>query len=164
MPQEKELLDIYGMYYEPWWLQPIFLYSMTGIIVGVAIYGLYRWYKKSYIIEQSYQEKALKTLDLLALSDHDSYQNFYVVMTKMLKEYMSARYDKNYSSMTDSEFLKAVKGTSDIDQWVYDDIKKICDDVVYIKFAQQSVIKGRMEEAVLLARNIVMKTEEKKDS
>ena len=57
------------IYYDPWWLQKWFLWSVAALFLGGSIYLFYRLYCKRAKPEVPYWQKTLETIGLLEMSD-----------------------------------------------------------------------------------------------
>lgn len=154
--QELKILDIYDISYNPWWLQKWFMYSVVGvcIILMTAIsYWLYSNNKK--VIKLSAQEQAHNALHVLKKTNMDDSKEFYIILTRILKQYLYAIYDIDVVGATDSELLEKITKESNIPETTIDDIKQILQGVMLIKFANQSAAREQMDNALLLSFKII---------
>lgn len=155
--QEVKLYDIYGVYYEPWFLQKWFVWSVIALIVGVIGYVLYRWYSKRKLLQKSYWQQAYETLELLDLSDWSVHKEFYSLLTLSVKQYIHCRFNVSFG-LTDNEFLEALKNSQAAPDWVYDDVKDMFEGVMFVKFANATTGERRMQHDIDLFSNLLEKT------
>jgi hypothetical protein len=156
--QTLELLDIYDVYYEPWWLNERLwygIYAIVGIAVCVFVYLLIR--KLMPQKKLSYWEQALIQIERLG-NDLDNPKLFYGQLTDILKRYLQERYALPLVGKTDTELLAVLEHDNAVPQILYQDIKTIFDGVVYVKFAHHSVAVEQMRYAQRTAAKIIKET------
>jgi hypothetical protein len=160
-PQEPpKLYDIYGVYYEPWFLQPWFLWTIMALIVGGVSYLIYRWYSNRAKPEIPYWQETLDQIELLELSDFSAHKEFYALLTVSLKFYLQHRFDIFMAGATDDECLHKLKEDKFVPNWVYEDVKQMFDGVMFVKFANAHAGENRMMEDVKIFRALVEKTKQ----
>lgn len=159
-----ELIDIYDITYNPWWLSSWFKLCASGLF-GVLIialsYVLYKKYKKK--ISLPYWQQTLRSIELLKKQGFEDGQLFYVRLTQVVKQYLHERYKIALADKTDSEMLETLKHTPDIPPLVYKEVKEIFDGVMFIKFANQHAAKERMEQALIKSQELVSLTHEQQE-
>ena len=154
--QPLEILDIYDISYNPWWLQKWFLYSCIAlgiVIIAMVGYLLYQNYKTEP--EISAQEAALQKLADLKKAKLQSPKEFYIRLTTLLKEYLEKDYAINLVGKTDAEFLDTIKENHLFSETIIDAVKEILDGVTLIKFANQSAAQEQMQQALKLSLKII---------
>ena len=157
-PQELQLYDIYGIYYDPWWLQKWFLWSVAALFLGGSIYLFYRLYCKRAKPEVPYWQKTLETIGLLEMSDLKKHKEFYAVVTSSLKDYLQMRFGVSMGGVTDDECLEKLKTNKAIPEWIYDDVKRMFNGIMFVKFANAHTGEQRMREDLSIFRKLVEQT------
>ncbi|MCF7899975.1 DUF4381 family protein [Candidatus Babeliales bacterium] len=154
--QELEILDIYDISYNPWWLQKWFIYSVITICIFLIIGISYRLYCMTKTVPKlSVHEEAYNALQLLKKSKTDDSKEFYIQLTTILKQYLYAVYKINVVGATDTELLQEITKNSKIPEATIDHIKQILQGVTFIKFAHQNVAKEQMDNALLISFKII---------
>ncbi len=156
--QTLELLDIYDVYYEPWWLNEWLwygIYATVGIVVCVLVYFLIR--KLMPQKKLSYWEQALIQIERLG-NDLDNPKLFYGQLTDILKRYLQERYTLPLVGKTDTELLAVLEHDNAVPHMLFQDIKTIFDGVVYVKFAHHSAAVEQMRHAQRTAAKIIKET------
>lgn len=157
MEQQKlELIDIYDIVYEPWWLSTVAKigFCIVGIVACIGIgYLIYRKTKKPPVI--FYWQKALGDIGKLEKTDFSDGQAFYLRLTEIMKEYLQQHYAVHLVDKTDTELLEVLKTTSVIPSHVYETMKELLEGVVFIKFAHQHAAQERMEDALKKVRTLI---------
>lgn len=154
--QKLELIDIYDITYQPWWLSMWFRVTL-GFIIGACAIALiyYVWKRYRPVVQLTYTQKALHNLQILERQGFTDGQLFYMRLTQVIKEYLHQRYELPLTDKTDSELIETLKKSSVVDQAVVKDVKDIFDGVMFIKFANQAAGKERMEQALVTSRALI---------
>jgi hypothetical protein len=157
MEQQKlELIDIYDIVYEPWWLsttaKTLFCVGVVMTVVGIG-YFVYRKTRKPPVF--LYWQKALADIESLEKSGFSDGQAFYLRLTEILKEYLQKQYAVQVVDKTDTELLEFLKITSFIPSHVYETMKDLFEGVIFIKFAHQHAAQERMEDALKKVRALI---------
>ena len=108
-PEQPNWYDIYGVEYNPWFLQAWFMYLVIGFIILCVGYVVYRWYSARKKPSISYAEQTLNALEALEKSDWSDHKDFYIQLTMLLKWYLQKRYKKDFMATTDSECLQILQ-------------------------------------------------------
>jgi hypothetical protein len=153
--QEPKLYDIYGVEYNPWFLQSWFIYGVAGCFVIAIGYFMYRWYSNRTKPEISYWQQALNSLDILQSSNWSNHKQFYIQLTVLLKEYFQQRFKKQFVGTTDTECLDMLKMDKFIPESVASRFEDIIDGVMFVKFANAQSAQERMEKDLESVRIIV---------
>lgn len=161
MPQQEqplELLDIYDVYYEPWWLNVWLWYGMYvagAVLVCVGVYLLIRRLIPKKQIP--YWQKSINAITALR-TDFDDPKVFYVHLTDIIKRYLDERYALPLVGKTDTELLQSLEHDNAVPKAVYQGLKEILEGVVYIKFAHSSAALEQMKKAQRTALIIIQET------
>ncbi len=154
--QKLELIDIYDISYQPWWLSFWFRISLgllLGMLVLVGVYYVIRRRRTTVVL--TYTQKALHNLHLLEKQGFGDGQQFYVRLTQVMKEYLQQRYALPLADKTDSELITTLKATPSIAPEVVKDVKNVFEGMMFIKFAHQQAAQERMEHDLALSRALI---------
>jgi len=155
-----ELIDIYGVWYHPWWQQAWFKYGIisSGIILFLlAAYWIYKRF--FYVLKVKLpSEVAFEKLHSFVKEDYGSPKNFYITLTDILKEYFQELYEKPFVGMTDDEMMHFLEKMSAVSQRITEKVKEILDGVTLVKFANQRAAQEQMSKALSLAIKIIEET------
>lgn len=143
MNGDVKLYDLYDVIYEPFWIQAWFVYASACIgiiIVGCVAYYIYkRWFQKK--IFQTPAQRFSQILDQLVgkiVARSITQKQFYQQLTHELKYYLGKQFEIDLVDKTDYELIEALQKTSFGREHVHE-LKKILDNAVAVKFAQESV-------------------------
>ena len=157
MEQQKlELIDIYDIVYEPWWLSTtakVTACVFVFMLCAALCYFIYQKTRKPVVL--SYGQKALRDITALEKTDYSDGQAFYLRLTEIMKQYLQERYAIHLVDKTDAELLELLKATKAIPIHVYETMKELFEGVVFIKFAHQHAVQERMEDAIKKAKALV---------
>ncbi len=160
LPQEQplELLDIYDVYYEPWWLNQWLwygIYAAVGALLCVGVYLLIRRLLPKKNIP--YWQRSLNKIEALH-KEFDDPKLFYAHLTDIVKRYLDERYALPLVGKTDTELLQVLEHDNAVPASVYEGLKSILDGVVYIKFAHSSAALEQMKKAQRTALTLIQET------
>ena len=157
MEQQKlELIDIYDIVYEPWWLSVAARVTMCVVIFMLCVaicYLIYRKTRKPVVL--LYWQKALRDIGVLEKADFSDGQLFYLRLTEIMKRYLQERYAMHLVDKTDTELLEFLKTTQLISSHVYGTMKDLFEGVVFIKFAHHQAVQERMEDAIKRTKALI---------
>ncbi|NBQ17598.1 hypothetical protein EBU24_04740 [bacterium] len=159
---QLELLDIYDVWYNPWWRQTWFKSTCALIVILIVAALSYYVYKRFFVkpvIKQAWQ-KALEEIDLLAHSDFDDQNKFYSALTSVLKRFMQEEYQVSFVDKTDTEFIQSLETSSLVPEAITQKCKLIFDGVTLIKFAHQKTVHEHMLSSIKLAQDLVKEAAE----
>ncbi len=157
MEQQKlELIDIYDIVYEPWWLsiQTKITLCVFVLLMCVTIgYLVYKKIRKPVIV--LYWQKALHDITALEKTDFSNGQVFYLRLTEITKQYLQEHYKIHLVDKTDAELLELLRTTKLIPTHVYETMKELFEGVIFIKFAHQHAAQERMEDAITKVKSLI---------
>ncbi len=157
MEQQKlELIDIYDIVYEPWWLSTTTKVAVCVLVFMLCVfigYVMYRKTRKPVVL--LYWQKALHDIGVLEKTDFSDGQLFYLRLTEIMKQYLQERYALHLVDKTDTELLELLNTTELIPSHVYETMKDLFEGVVFIKFAHQNAVQERMEDAIKKTKALV---------
>lgn len=158
-PEQPKLLDIYGVEYDPWFLQSWFIFSVIGVVLFLAAYLIYRWYSNRKKPDVPYTEQILMHLSDLEKSDWSHYKQFYIQLTSLLKEYFQHRYKKQFIGTTDSECLVILQTDKFIPEWIPSRFEALIEGIMFVKFANAEAAQERMQKDLDSVRTIIKNTQ-----
>ena len=169
MIQEEKLLDIYDVWFQPFWNQQWFLIGMFFLLLIIAGFTVYYCYKKYFYkpVKIHYSDKALQLIN--ALLDHSMFLNIsddvvfdqqikdsYFRLTTILKDYLSDRYDISFTGLTDEETIKIAQKELELDSFKI--LQQTLKGMVAIKFANQVVAKQKLREDIESVKQLIKDT------
>ncbi len=157
--QTLELIDIYDITYNPWWLSRWFMGALiTVVVLGclAVVFFLYRKYRKKKAV--AYWQKTIHDIQKLNSYTYDDGQMFYLKLTELIKVYLQKRYAVHVVDKTDSELLEILKENAVFPKKVYATLQEIFEGVIVIKFAHQQAAQERMQEALKKSITLVQET------
>lgn len=157
--QQSELLDIYPVEYDPWFLQSWFILSVIGVVLFVLGYSIYRWYSQRKKTDVPYTEQILMQLDVLQKSDWSHHKQFYIQLTSLLKHYLQYRFKKQFVGTTDIECLEILRIDKFIPEWIPSRFEDLIEGVMFVKFANAQAAQERMQKDLENVRTIVENTQ-----
>jgi len=154
-----DIFDIYGISYEPWWVQTWFIGLCITAIIILVVGIIYYVYLRKKNVPLSYVQKTLHDVDTLsALADDiEKAHEFYCSLTNILKEYLFHTYEIS-TSYTDEELLEVFKVRSDIPHFVVHAATEILQGIDIIKFGQGIAVAETMHKALSAMRKIIQGT------
>ena len=159
--QQPKMYDIYGVEYNPWFLQSWFIYSVIGCVALLISYVLYRWYRARKKSALTYTQRAMQDLDLLEKSDWSNHKQFYIQLTTILKEYLQKHYGKNFVGATDSECLQNLQTDRFIPESIATRFEELTEGVMFVKFANAQTAQERMQKDLDHVKIIITTTSPK---
>lgn len=159
MNRETDFYDIFDYYQIPFWQTTYFKVSVILIlilIITLVVYLVLKKRKKAFSPWEWAQHK-IKQLSLEKCTSKNDYKNFYFDLTLILKQYLNKRYSWDTEDKTDDELIEYLrkKGSK---QELQDTLKKMLEGAVWIKFANDDVIKTQAEADLKAALMIIEQT------
>lgn len=158
-PEQPKLYDIYGVEYNPWFLQSWFIYSVIGLVIFLMGYAVYRWYNARKKPDISYTQQTLNDLHVLEKSNWSDHKDFYIRLTMLLKWYLQKRYNKQLVGTTDAECLQMLHTDKFIPEWIAKRFEKLIEGVMFVKFANAQAAQERMQKDLDTVKVIVNTTQ-----
>lgn len=164
---KDQLIDIYAMWYQPFWSTTWFYY-VAVVFVGVGIsYALWRLYKK-YIYK-----KVIVDCATVALQDLESLKKIHIVtqadskdcyfrLSLILKDYLAARYQFASLQLTDTEIVMHAQHLMNDEQRIA--LQKILQAMTLFKFEHQVAQNEKLEKDIETIMQFVQATTCKQES
>lgn len=154
-PEQPKLYDIYGVEYNPWFLQSWFLYSVVFFVIVLLGYAVYCWYSKRKKPALSYTQKTIQALDVLEKSNWSDHKGFYIKLTQIVKWYLQEHFKKPFVATTDAECLRILQTDTFIPESITDKFEELIEGVMLVKFANAQSAHERMQKDLQSVRSIV---------
>jgi len=157
--QNLELLDIYDVWYNPWWHQTWFMVlCIVSGLLAIAVLGfvIYKKFFSRVIAMSGLEQIALEMKKLKNLETMDQ-SYFYASLTTLLKKACQEAYHVSVVHKTDDEFINFIGQEKMFDEELVASLKTIFDGVAVIKFAHQKTVQDHMERSLKVAVEVVNK-------
>lgn len=156
-----ELYD--NLWYKPFWSYYLF-WILLGLLLSIFfIFLIRRLYKKKRVIVSPW-DQALQDLERLKPEYFEGYERrkeFYREITRILKSYLSLRYNINLIDKTDHETLKDLQYVIGSSQ-ILEKLENIMSGAVWAKFGPEDIIRQEMAEHLHESISIVKNTKKTK--
>ncbi len=164
---KDQLIDIYDIWYEPFWQQGWFYTIVkTGIclLIVVAFYYLY----KIYI-----QKKVTVDCALTAYHDLDTLKKFHIVteqdskdcyfrLSSIIKRYLTSRYQVAFTQLTDQEIVQQAAC------YMADDnvrmLQHLLQGMTFVKFEHEVAVYQKLENDIQLIKEFIQNTNPQHDT
>ena len=156
----SQLLDVYDVWYEPWWHSKSFYAGIIFLTISVACLLIYALWKKYMRAQQfSFEQIALLQLQKLhqrAYESDDSMRDAYFTMTMIMKTYLSKRYQIKLLNKTDSEIVDSIKPIVPVA--IFATLQELFQRAYQIKFAYAAISLKMLYDDIDYMQRIIYKT------
>jgi hypothetical protein len=157
-PLSEDIRDIRGpKYLMPDWVLPALIAG--AVLLGLGLYGLWRWRRRRRTPILLPHEIALRALDeARVLMQPASAREFCIVVSDIIRRYIEQRFEVTATRRTTEEFLHDLLGSAKAlarHQALLREFLYQCD---FVKFAALSLTQGNMETLRQSARAFVLQT------
>lgn len=156
---EPDFYDIFDYHLIPWWQTTWF--KITALVLALALLGLILYLvlrrKKRELTSWEWAEQKIKQFSLEKYTTKDDFKKFYFDITLVLKQYLQKRYGWKTEDKTDEELVNFLDKQG-FKTRLLDDLKKMLEGAVWVKFAGEDVIKTQAEADLKTALLIVRQT------
>lgn len=164
---KDQLIDIYDIWYEPFWQWGWFsVIKMITIcvVVGVFLYYLYRKY---------FQKRVVEDCAIIAYRDLDELKNFHIAtkqdskdcyfsLSLIIKSYLASRYHTVFTQLTDKEIVRQAES------YMTDDnvrlLQQILQGMVLLKFEHAVAAYKKLEKDIELVEEFIQNTTPQHDT
>lgn len=158
--QELQFVDVYDVWYQPWWKSTAWYVSCAIIACVIFVCMLYYLYRQGWFVKKiSCDQQALKSLNLLAAAPHDTTEKIYAAyfqLTLILKTYFAARYHLVLADKTDLEIMVEVKNF--VDPIYQSLLSEFLNRAFQIKFAHEKICKEMLQDDIKFVKKIIEDT------
>lgn len=164
---KEQLIDIYDMWYEPFWLQQWFktmiCISLCVLILWLAYYLYTKYIQKSRIVDCSIV--AYQDLDMIKkfhIATAQDSKNCYFRVSSIIKEYLACRYHALFMHLTDQEIV--AQAALYMQPEMVSLLQRILQSMVFVKFEYKVAMTEKLEQDILLIKEFIEKTTVQVDS
>lgn len=164
---KDQLIDIYDIWYKPFWEHGWFIAIKYGAIITLLGYFLYIMYKK-YIQKNVVEDCAVvayRNLDLLKnfhiVTERDS-KDCYFSLSSIIKKYLACRYDHIFIRLTDKEIVVQAQRYMDNDTVLL--LQQILQGMTFVKFEYKVAAHQKLEKDIVLIEEFIEKTTPLRDT
>jgi len=150
MQVDLEFYDIFDYYHIPFWQKTWFIVSASIVIfilITMTAYFVYTRLHKKKLSPWEWARKELARLNTDACTTQADYKKLYYQLTNIIKTYLARRYDWSTHAKTDDEIIEFLEKQK-FDTDIIGMLKKITDDALWIKFANQSTLKSQADNDI----------------
>jgi len=158
---QDELIDIYDMWYEPFWIQRWFvvIVCIVSILsIGFLLYFLYKkYFKKESSIDCSVDAyEGLSALESMSIQTQQDSKDLYFELSSIIKQYLACRYDTVFTQLTDKEIVRRVEDyISDTDVCI---LRKLLQSIAHVKFERGQVALEKIKYDIQLVKEFIQNT------
>lgn len=158
---KDQLIDIYDIWYEPFWLQGWFKILICLFIMIMTIILFYYFYKKyiykTIVIDCSViAYRDLDSLNKIHIVTAQDSKDCYFSLSSIVKNYLACRYHLIFTHLTDKEIIKqAALYMSDDLAYMLANIFK---NMTLIKFEHEIAASQKLEKDIALVREFIQQT------
>jgi len=158
---KDQLIDIYDIWYEPFWTQiwfKGFIIVCISALVAWLCYFLYiKYIKKPIVIDCAqiaYQD--LDNLKNCKITTPQDSKNCYFKLSSIIKHYLACRYHIIFTQLTDKEIMRNVEPyVSDADARL---LQRLLQSMEFIKFEYELVAVEKLEKDIQSIREFIYNT------
>lgn len=159
--QNIQLVDVYGVWYQPWWHSTWFYCSIVIFMCAVLFFMLYYMYRAGWFRKNiSYDQQALRQLQELAGQTYVSPEQLrkaYFQLTLIVKTYLAHRYCLVLTDKTDIEVIPLLTGL--LDQPMQQVLAEFLQRSFYIKFAHDVVVEPMLQDDIEFLKKFIVQTQ-----
>lgn len=150
-------LEIYSIWYEPFWQTQAF-YALAGVVILIILLSIFLLIKKKFdkkVNEKLSVDDILKKLGRLSqkVQNQESLE-FYRELIFLLKKFIFIQYGHDYFSKTEQELMEFLEAQNLSEEFVVN-IKILMNNASNIKFANADISNSKMEEDLSKSINLV---------
>ena len=156
----NQLIDIYDVWYKPWWNSKSF-YICTTLIILILICVLSYFLWKKYIQPKKFSYEKIAILQLQKLhkksyESDESIRDAYFQMTMIMKTYLSKRYKIKLINKTDNEIIESIK--SIVPSQIFITLQELFQRAYQIKFAYAAISLKMLYDDIDYMQRIIYET------
>ncbi|MCX5924018.1 MAG: hypothetical protein NTZ68_01180 [Candidatus Dependentiae bacterium] len=161
MSAEKSgLVDVYGVWYHPWWHSSQFYFFIGTVCFLLALTIIfcvkrYFWGKQKISFKQVALQDLYRLQSQTYISDQAIHEAYFKV-TMILKIYLSKRFDISLLDKTDTEIAQQLHGV--VPESLEAMLKEFFDRSFQIKFAYDSVSEQMLKDDIEFAQKVIHET------
>jgi hypothetical protein len=159
MKEAVDFYDIYNYYYQPIW-STIYFKIFIGVLGLFLMSMIVLFILKRGRVAVSPWQWAFTRIEKLNpenCENKSDYKLFYFELTGIVKQYLNRRFDWDTNTKTDDELLKYLQKLG-FNKELLESLKKMFGGAVFVKFANEQVLKTQAKTDLGVAKTIVLKT------
>lgn len=156
----SQLIDVYDVWYEPWWHSKCFYAGLIFLAISIACMLMYAFWRK-YIQSQRFSFEQIALLQLQKLhqqsyNSEDSMRDAYFTMTMIMKTYLSKRYRISLLNKTDQEIVDSIRPIVPVE--IFATLQELFERAYQIKFAYAAISLKMLYDDIDYMQRIIYKT------
>ena len=159
MNETVDFYDIYNYYYQPIW-STVYFKIFIGILLLFLILIIVFFILKrgqSALSPWQWAFSRIEKLNPESCENKKDYKLFYFELTSIVKQYLNRRFDWDTNTKTDDELLRYLQKLG-FNKELLESLKKMLGGAVFVKFANEQVLKAQAKTDLEVAKTIVLKT------
>ena len=160
METQSQFFEIYDFYYVPFWQTiyfKIILFPIILLVLGLIGLRFYLKRKRRMITAWQWATQELEKLSIDKLVTKKDFKKFYFDLTSIIKTYLQKRYGWATQDKTDEELIEYLQKRN-FDEILLKNLQTMLSGALWIKFANEDVLKTQSLKDLKLAFNLVAKT------
>lgn len=155
--QNIELIDIYDVWYQPWWKTTCSYVTFSMIVCLILVIVLYYLLKSGWFGKTlSFDQQALKDLNKLANQTYNSEKQIrtaYFQLTLIFKTYLTHRYQQPLLDKTDIEIIYLMQALLPETQFFV--LEEFLKRASQIKFSHELAVPAMLYDDIHLYKNLL---------
>ena len=164
---QDQLIDIYDIWYEPFWKSAWFTILIIVIVSALLLMLCYYAYKK-YVARNR-----VVNCEVLAQRPLDALKNFHIVtkqdskdcyfsLSLIIKHYLASRYNDAFLRLTDEEIMK--QSSDYMSEEDVQLLQQIIQGMKFVKFEHEVAMAQKLEKDIDLIEKFIEATTPQRDS
>lgn len=152
---QLQLVDVYGIWYKPWW-HSIWFYSLIIFIFALFFgYCVWRYARKEKKLTPEQEAlQALFRLNSLNYVNEKTIHEAYFQLTMIIKTYLIAQYKLKLQDKNDLEITQELHGI--IPENMVSLLKEFFDRSFRVKFAYDVVCESMLKQDIDMLHNLIV--------
>jgi hypothetical protein len=159
---QSQLLEVYGVWYKPWWHSDWFYACIFGFVILIMIYYSFVFFKKKKKLTP--EQEALQQLHRLTVmhySTDKALHEAYFTLTMIIKKYLMVSYQLALYDKTDVEIIPLLHGIVS-ENMIYL-LQDFFDRSFHIKFAYEVVSENVLKQDIEMLRGCIIELSKKEN-
>ena len=160
MKEEIDISAIYGYYHKPFIQQLRFKLLIASAVIALLVLTVIYLRRMKKNKKSSPWDQALQQLESLKNNQWNTKEDlkrFYYSLTHIIKQYLKERFGWKTPAKTDEELITYLKERK-FNETLLTSLQLLLERAVWIKFADQDILKTHAQKDLQIAKNIILKT------
>lgn len=167
MENKEQLIDIYDIWYEPFWKQSWFYSLIIACIFLLGVFCIYFLYKKyiqkSVVIDcAAIAYRDLNTLKKIHIATKQDSKDCYFSLSSIIKRYLACRYDIIFTQLTDAEIVQHAQLYMSHEQVSM--LQQILHNMMFVRFEHEVAATIKLEQDMQLIQDFIQNTNPQHDT